>query len=68
MNPASLATALISARVAQVQMAAAAKMMKNAQAADTAAVMQLLMAAEQSGQKLASAASEGLGQYADFMA
>jgi hypothetical protein len=68
MDSGTLATALISARVAQAQMAAAAKMMKNAQAADTSAVLQLLAAAEQSGQRFAAAAQEGLGQYVDFMA
>lgn len=68
MDPAALASALVSARVAQAQMAVAARLMKNAHAADTAAVMQLLAAAEQSGQQLAAAAQQGMGQYVDFMA
>lgn len=68
MDPASLATALVAARTAQVQMAVAARLMKNGQAADTAAVMQLLAAADQSGEQLASAARQGMGQYVDLMA
>jgi hypothetical protein len=68
MDPAAVASALISARMGQAQMAAAARMMKNAQSADTAAVLQLLAAAEQNGEAIAAAAQRGLGAYVDIMA
>jgi hypothetical protein len=68
MDPAAVASALISARMGQAQMAAAARMMKHAQSADTAAVLKLLAAAEQSGAALAAAAKQGMGQYVDIMA
>ncbi len=68
MDPASLASALVAARTAQTQMALAAKLAKNAHAAETTAVMQLLAAAEQSSKEFAAAAQQGMGQYVDLMA
>ena len=49
-------------------MAVAAKLMKQANAVDTAAVLQLLTAADQNGQQLAAAAQQGMGEYIDIMA
>jgi hypothetical protein len=49
-------------------MAAAARMMKNAHAADTASIMTLLAAADQNGKALAAAAQQGMGEYVDIMA
>jgi alkyl hydroperoxide reductase subunit AhpF len=66
MDPAAIASALIAARMGQAQMAAAARMMKNAQSADTAAIQQLLAAANQSGEKLAAAVQQGMGEFVDI--
>jgi len=49
-------------------MAVAAKLMKQANAMDTAVVQQLLSAADQNGQRLAAAAQQGMGEYIDIMA
>jgi alkyl hydroperoxide reductase subunit AhpF len=66
MDPAAIASALIAARMGQVQLAAAAQMMRNAQSMDTAAVQQLLAAANQSGDKLAAAVQQGMGEFVDI--
>ena len=66
MDPAAIASALIAARMGQAQMAAAARMMKNAQSADTAVIQQLLAAANQSGEKLAAAVQQGMGEFVDI--
>jgi alkyl hydroperoxide reductase subunit AhpF len=66
MDPVAFASALIAARMGQAQMAAAARMMKNAQSADTAAIQQLLAAANQSGEKLAAAVQQGMGEFVDI--
>ena len=68
MDPAAIASALIAARMGQAQMAAAARMMKNAQSADTASILKLLAAADQNGKALAAAAQQGMGEYVDLMA
>jgi hypothetical protein len=68
MNPAALASALIASRAAQAQMAVAAKLMKQANTVDAAVIQQLLVAADQNGQRLAAAAQQGMGEYIDFMA
>jgi len=60
MDPASLASALVSAQMSRVQMAAAAAMMRmNADAAQS--VVQVVQAAEQNAQRLADAAA-GVGR------
>ena len=66
MDPAAIASALIAARMGQAQMAAAARMMKNAQSADTASILKLLAAANQSGEKLAAAVQQGMGEFVDI--
>jgi len=68
MDPAAIASALIAARMGQAQMAAAARMMKNAQSADTASILKLLAAANQSGEKLAAAVQQGMGELVDITA
>jgi hypothetical protein len=67
MNPAALASALVASRAAQAQMAMAAKLMKQANAVDTAVIQQLLAAANQNGEQLATAAQQGMGEYIDIM-
>jgi hypothetical protein len=57
---------LIAARIGQAQMAAAARMMRDAQSVDTAVVQQLLAAANQSGTKLAAAVQQGMGEFVDI--
>ena len=47
-------------------MAAAARMMRDAQSVDTAVVQQLLAAANQSGAKLAAAVQQGMGEFVDI--
>ncbi len=49
-------------------MAVAAKLMKQANTVDAAVIQQLLVAADQNGQRLAAAAQQGMGEYIDFMA
>lgn len=66
MDPAAIASALIAARIGQAQMAAAARMMRDAQSVDTAVVQQLLAAANQSGAKLAAAVQQGMGEFVDI--
>ena len=64
MDTAALATALIGARVAQVQMAVAAKMLR--MNADTArSVVQVIDAAQQNFDRLANVAS-GIGENLDI--
>jgi hypothetical protein len=66
MDPASLAAALVGAQQGQIQMAAAAKMMKMKLGQD-AAIAQLLEAAAQSINPLANVAG-GVGQNLDVTA
>ena len=66
MDPAAIASALIAARMGQAQMAAAARMMRQAQSMDVAVVQQLLAAANQSGEKLAAAVQAGIGEMIDI--
>ena len=66
MDPSAIASALIAARIGQAQMAAAARMMRDAQSVDTAVVQQLLAAANQSGAKLAAAVQQGMGEFVDI--
>jgi hypothetical protein len=63
MNDAALASAFIAARIAQVQMAVAAKMLRmNAEAAQSAA--KIVQAAEQNFDRLANVAA-GIGTNVD---
>jgi hypothetical protein len=66
MDPAAIASALIAARMGQAQMAAAARMMRQAQSADVAVVQQLLAAANQSAEALAAAVQSGVGGNVDI--
>ena len=68
MDPASLATTLLAARTAQVQMAFAARLAKQAHTMDASMVQMLVQAAEQSGQQLAAAAQSGMGTLVDVTA
>lgn len=68
MDPATIASALIAARMGQAQMAAAARMLRQAQSMDAAIVQQLLAAANQSGEKLAAAVQAGIGEMVDVTA
>ena len=65
MDPVAIASALIAARMGQAQMAAAAKMLKSAQAVDAAVVQQLVAAANANGAKLAAAVQQGMGESVD---
>lgn len=66
MDPTSIAAAMIAARMGQVQLAAAAKMMRmNAQA--EASIVKLIDAAQNNAQRLANAAA-GIGANLDISA
>ena len=66
MDPAAIASALIAARMGQAQLAAAARMMRQAQSADVAVVQQLLAAANQSAEALSAAVQSGMGGNIDI--
>jgi hypothetical protein len=68
MDPASMASALIAARIGQAQIAAAARIMRQAESADLASVLKLLAAANQSGDALAAAVQQGVGELVDIYA
>ncbi len=66
MDPASLATAMVSAQLSRVQMAAAATMMRM-NANNAASVVQIIDAAQQNMQGLANVAA-GVGQNVNITA
>ena len=66
MDPTSLVSAMIAARIGQAQIAAAARMMRQAESAQLQSVVQLLAAANQSGEALAAAVQTGVGELADI--
>jgi hypothetical protein len=66
MDPASLVSAMIAARIGQAQIAAAARMMRQAESAQLQSVVQLLAAANQSGEALAAAVQTGVGELVDI--
>jgi hypothetical protein len=66
MDPTSLVSALIAARIGQAQIAAAARLMQQAESAQLQSVMQLLAAANQSGEALAAAVQTGVGELVDI--
>jgi hypothetical protein len=68
MDPASLISAMIAARIGQAQIAAAARMMRQAESAQLQSVVQLLAAADQSGEALAAAVQTGVGELVDISA
>ena len=68
MDPAAIASGMISARVGQAQMALAARLMQQQQIADTQMITKLLEAANQNMQQLTAAVQEGVGQTVDIMA
>jgi hypothetical protein len=68
MDPASLVSAMIAARIGQAQIAAAARMLRQAESAQLQSVVQLLAAANQSGEALAAAVQTGVGELVDISA
>jgi len=66
MDPGTIASALIAARIGQAQVAVAARLMRQAESVDTAQVLQLLAAANQSGEALAAAVQQGIGEIVDI--
>ena len=68
MDPTSLVSAMIAARIGQAQIAAAARMMRQAESAQLQSVVQLLAAANQSGEALAAAVQTGVGELVDISA
>jgi hypothetical protein len=66
MDPASLVSAMIAARIGQAQIAAAARMMRQAESAQLQSAVQLLAAANQSGDALAAAVQTGVGELVDI--
>ncbi len=68
MDPAAIASGLISARVGQAQMALAARLMQQQQITDTKIVTQLLAAAEANLKQMSAAVQQGVGQAIDVMA
>ena len=66
MDPTSLVSALIAARIGQAQIAAAARMMRQGESAQLQSVVQLLAAANQSGEALAAAVQAGVGELVDI--
>lgn len=68
MDPAALASGMISARMGQVQMALAARLMQQQQITDMKIVTQLLAAAEANMQQMTAAVQQGVGQTVDIMA
>jgi hypothetical protein len=68
MDPAAIASALVASRLAQAQMAAAARLMRDAAAMDAAVVQQLLAAADQNTERLAAAVLAGVGASVDIYA
>jgi hypothetical protein len=68
MDPASIVSALIAARIGQAQLAVAARMMRQAESADIASVVKLIAAANQSGEALAAAVQQGVGEVVDIYA
>lgn len=67
MDPASLVSALIAARIGQAQIAAAGRMLRH-ESAQAAQVVQLLAAANKSGEALAAAVQHGVGELVDVTA
>ena len=66
MDPTSLVSAMIAARVGRAQIAAAARMMRQSESAQLQSVMALLAAANQSGEALAAAVQTGVGELVDI--
>ena len=66
MDPASIATALMSTRMAEIQMAAAARIMRM-NAGNESAVVQLIDAADRNASSLANVAA-GIGRNVDVTA
>jgi hypothetical protein len=66
MDPTSLVSAMIAARIGQAQIAAAARMMRQAESAQLQSVVQLLAAANASGDALAAAVQTGVGELVDI--
>lgn len=64
----SLAAAMIAARIAQAQLATAARLHARSEHAEIAVVRQLAAAANLNGEKLAAALQRGAGEIVDFTA
>lgn len=68
MDPAAIASGMISARMGQAQMALAARLMKQQQTADLTMVTKLLAAAEANMKQMTAAVQAGVGEAVDIMA
>lgn len=68
MDFASLASALIAARIGQAQLAMAARLLRQPESADTSAVFKLFVAANQNADQLAAAVQPGVGEIVDRVA
>jgi hypothetical protein len=67
MDTGSIISALIAARIGQAQLAVAGRMLRH-ESADLAAVTKLIAAANQSGDALAVAVQQGVGELVDIYA
>lgn len=68
MDPAAIASGMISARMGQAQMALAARLMQQQQMTDMKIVTQLLAAAEANMKQMTAAVQAGVGETVDIMA
>ncbi len=68
MDPAAIASGMISARMGQAQMALAARLMQSQQITDMTIVTNLLAAAEASMKQMTATVQAGVGQSVDIMA
>ena len=68
MDPAAIASGMISARMGQAQLALAARLMQKQQIADVTMVTKLLAAAEANMKQMATAVQAGIGETVDIMA
>jgi hypothetical protein len=67
MDTGGIVSALIAARIGQAQLAVAGRMLRH-ESADVAAVVKLIAAANQSGEALAAAVQQGVGEIVDIHA
>ncbi len=68
MDPAAIASGLVSARAGQAQLALAARLMKQQQITDTKIVTQLIAAAQANLKQITAAVQQGIGQAVDITA
>ena len=68
MNPAAFAAGLIAARMGQAQLAVAARLARQPDSMDPAAVVKLIAAANRNADALAAAVRPGVGEVIDLIA